>query len=341
MAPTLCLTVLQTVTAPAYDGLYVFGDSLSDTGREPAPEILYYNGRYSNGPLWVDYLSQRLGLPYSAENNRAESGAQTDDTLGQATNFVPALSMQKSLCVVWAGGNDFLQTYDSNGVDDNKWNPQITNSVNYLSNAVVALYFKGTRHVLVPNLVDLSEVPPTNRTPGEYRDYIRSKVQLFNGLLAEALDRIAGDRPDLRLFRVDAFGQFSALLANAAAYGFTHTEEGALEDFNLLDKRFDGPGRNYIFWDIFHPTTKSHAVIADWFQSVVAPLQPRLELRPSGAGLELALAQLHLGRSYVLQRSVDLATWDDVGLFSVTTTNFGTSMSNDLPQAIFRLKWQP
>jgi len=101
----LCLPTLRPAAALPYDALYAFGDSLTDTGREPAPDIGYYMGRYSNGPLWVEYLSQRLGLAYSAANNHAESGAQTDDTFGQVTNFFPSLSITQSLCVVWAGGN--------------------------------------------------------------------------------------------------------------------------------------------------------------------------------------------------------------------------------------------
>jgi hypothetical protein len=76
-------------------------------------------------------------------------------------------------------------------------------------------------------------------------------------------------------------------------------------------------------------------------QSVVAPLTPRLNLAPNGTRLELAFTQIHLSRSYALQRSVDLTNWDDVNAFLMVTTNFATSISNDSPQAIFRLKWQP
>src|SRR6516165_9890966 len=40
--------------------LVVFGDSLSDTGNSlflfGVPQPPYYNGRWSNGPNWVDYF---------------------------------------------------------------------------------------------------------------------------------------------------------------------------------------------------------------------------------------------------------------------------------------------
>lgn len=53
---------------PSYSEIYVFGDSLSDTGNvfnftggNIPPSPFYSDGRFSNGLNWVDYLSQDLG----------------------------------------------------------------------------------------------------------------------------------------------------------------------------------------------------------------------------------------------------------------------------------------
>src|SRR5690349_10356660 len=71
------LAVVACLPAPAgaaFDGLYVFGDSLSDVGNvqtvtsglaplvAPTPGPYYFNGRYSNGPNFVEALSAGLGL---------------------------------------------------------------------------------------------------------------------------------------------------------------------------------------------------------------------------------------------------------------------------------------
>src|SRR4051794_6489859 len=54
------------VRAGGITGIVSFGDSLTDTGnlyaatgQPPAP---YDMGRFSNGPLWVEYLANQLGV---------------------------------------------------------------------------------------------------------------------------------------------------------------------------------------------------------------------------------------------------------------------------------------
>src|SRR5439155_6931621 len=187
----------------------------------------------------------------------------------------------------------------------------------------------------------VTEIPVLHRLPDLIRDYLRDKVEQFNRQLAEALERLQSLYPALKLFQVDIYGQVKSLLRNADAYGFTETRIDAISDLALLDKRFDGPGANYVFWDPIHPTTKAHGIIADLFQAVVAPLSPRMGVLADGPGLDLTLSQLHLGKTYVLQRSSDLAAWTDVSRFSTATSNLTISVTNDLPRAFLRVRWQP
>ena len=59
----LILAVPGFAQAAAYSQLVAFGDSLSDTGNVFAvtgtPVPPYYDGNYSNGPVWVDRLAQK------------------------------------------------------------------------------------------------------------------------------------------------------------------------------------------------------------------------------------------------------------------------------------------
>jgi phospholipase/lecithinase/hemolysin len=79
--------------ALAYTTLFAFGDSLSDAGNlffedgGIAPVPPYVDGHFSNGPTWVEDLSEMLGLgaltPFlapSGGNDFAFGGAQTGPT---------------------------------------------------------------------------------------------------------------------------------------------------------------------------------------------------------------------------------------------------------------------
>src|ERR1700680_881799 len=102
--------------------IVVFGDSLSDvgnvfaaTGKPPPP---YYQGHYSNGPIWVERLAADLGLPAPTPSlvggtDYAFGGAETGT--GFSPKGVPNVLTQigaylkahkpasGQLFVVWAG----------------------------------------------------------------------------------------------------------------------------------------------------------------------------------------------------------------------------------------------
>jgi thermolabile hemolysin len=264
-----CLVVCCCVTlsASAFDAIVAFGDSL--TGNEPAEPYLHYQGRWSNGPLWIEYLSVRLGFPYNASNNLAHSGAQTDDTYNQVQIYTPTNDVSNTLFVVWAGGNDFLQEYKTYWFNDAGWAQFTSYSANNLSNAVVNLRSKGARYILVPNTVDVTTIPLLNKLPGFLRSYLQSKVKMFNNKLSRALTTLQTTYPDITIYKADIYLGEKLLLKNYKADGFKKKSIDALSDPSLLDKSFDGPGAKYVFWDPIHPTSKAHSYIADWFYTAI------------------------------------------------------------------------
>jgi len=74
------LTVQAADSRPAFSRIVMFGDSLSDTGKmyskmrgylPSSPP--YYQGRFSNGPVWLEQLTRQFpGLTIA---NEAEGGA--------------------------------------------------------------------------------------------------------------------------------------------------------------------------------------------------------------------------------------------------------------------------
>lgn len=72
----------------SYTNLFVFGDSLSDCGRTLKGVNLggkglggtYYNFRYSDGPIYLDQLCEKIGLHLPDDGNVYARGSATTDS---------------------------------------------------------------------------------------------------------------------------------------------------------------------------------------------------------------------------------------------------------------------
>ncbi|MBL8642894.1 MAG: hypothetical protein JNK21_03090, partial [Rhodospirillaceae bacterium] len=121
-ASLLAMTALvQPAAAQQYSNLIVFGDSLSDAGRlfaitggtQPASPP-YANGRFSNGPVWVELLAPKLGFTFNGATDFAVGGAEsgTGGPVGVSThvNTLSAATTNRpsTLVVHWAGAKDIL-----------------------------------------------------------------------------------------------------------------------------------------------------------------------------------------------------------------------------------------
>jgi len=312
--------------------LYAFGDSLTDTGNNPAPGSNYFNGRFSNGPLWVEYISTNLGLAYVQTNNYADSGSLTAGALLAVQNFQPPSDAATAIFAVWSGGNDFIKNVSPTGTqNDPFWAGVISNAVYNLTNAVALLYARGARTIIVPNLPDLSKLPAANPLPSSYQSYLGGKIVLYNANLLQALNNLRPGRPNLDLIAPDIFTNFNNIFANPAANGFSKTTVGALEDSNLSDKSSNGPGSDYLFWDSIHPTTKAHALIANWIFSTLpstGPIPLSVQNRPG------AIVLAWTDPTFVLQSSSNAG-----GPFTNVPSAASPYTNNiALPQLFFRLK---
>src|SRR3954454_24715966 len=235
---SVCATVCLTHRArAAYSQIVVFGDSLSDTGNVNnqtfgiSPGSGYYEGRFSNGPVWVEGLATNLGVAaptYSRGGGRdyAYGGTHTGSGSITYTFFTfPNIGTQISsylasntptasqLYVVWGGGNDFF---------DGQTNP--TTVVNNIAAHVTALYNAGARDILVPNLPLLGEVPDYNTTAN--RSTLDSLSSQFDAQLAGKLAQLDA-QPGLNLFPLDVQSTFTSILANPGACGFKNTTQPA------------------------------------------------------------------------------------------------------------------
>ncbi|HLH52835.1 MAG TPA: SGNH/GDSL hydrolase family protein [Verrucomicrobiae bacterium] len=263
----MCLAatlLLVPGSSSAFTSLVAFGDSYTDTGRLPSSPPNYWNGRFSNGPLWIEYMSQMLGFAYDHANNYAVSGSESDELGIQINNYPGTTDSDNVLFAIWSGNNDFGNHLNI-GYNDAGWNNQINSVISSLLTASDLLYQKGARNILLFNLVDLTRVPYIlNAYPASFRSYVAAKIQTFNVTLANDLPAFRNSHPGLNLYLVDIHNDVNYLLDSYSNLGFTKASVDALDDPNLSDTSFSGPGADYVFWDSEHPTTKTHGLLAKW-----------------------------------------------------------------------------
>lgn len=335
-----------------YTALYVFGSSWSDTRNNDYTPSAYWRRHWSNGPMWPEFLSTNLGLAYVPSYNFAAGGSGADVVLSQATNLRPRANPELCLYHFWGGYPDFLLNADD-FTNDAVWRSRIGSWVRSLSNGVVRLYAKGARSIIAPNAFDRS------RDPWFVRDFgagtvdqlaCRRRVTEFNAAWALALESIDRSKPDLRLYKLDARAKMDDFHTNAASYGFTKTFPGAVEtrtgeivDPSLTDGSLTGPGKDYLFWDQQHLTSKAHQFIAAWtLEAITNSVLERLTLSMAANAFTMGMSKLLIGRNYTLQRSSDLTAWQDVHAFTASAgTNEWLVPVSEMSPAFFRLEWRP
>ena len=273
------LTVLAlygTAAAGPYTSLMVFGDSLSDVGNTSAatlgfsPGSNYFQGRYSNGPVYAERLSTGRGLGTltrsgAGGNDFAYGGARLTGTGGFTGLFINDLDEQVSdylnrlggqsapagaLFVVFIGASDLF-----NGVTNtSSLASGITNQAQRLVNA-------GARNLLTINLPRLGLTPDYNRNAASAANISNLTIAL-NDALASSFATLGDARPDVAIRSLDVETLFDNLVANPTQWGFT----------NVLDK---GQGvadaSGYVFWDGVHPTARGHTLLSEAALQAVLP----------------------------------------------------------------------
>ncbi len=283
----LLLLFSQAALADGWSRIYVFGDSLSDTGNlaslvGPLPPP-YYANRISNGPVAVDTLAAGFGQTVAASlhligpavgPNYAVAGARAGgdepiDLAAQVSLFLANHGYQApadALYVVMIGGNDVRDARDA--ADRATARRIVKRAVRRVAAAVAALRGVGARHFLVANVPDLGAIPETRMRAAATGDasLVRRTTRLsrlFNHRLARAL-RTLHRLPETDIVAFDLFAFLSALLANAEQYGFTNTTDPCFssETYTFYPGCEDGARfPEYAFFDEIHPTSRVHGFI--------------------------------------------------------------------------------
>ena len=282
-AVSITLTSSLALAAPlSFNDIFVFGDSLSDTGNNrskvpfgsfaPIANFVGYgsNGRFSNGPVWHEYLADALGLPLatnseSGGNNYAFAGAEVNNDPGilgttsgilvQETlynNDLAGSANANDLYITWAGGNDMRGLA---GVADPiaAINAQLDSFVGVMSRLVG----NGVGTLLVPNLPDLGLIPEFAGSAN--RAAATAVSEAWNIGLEQRLISLS-TTTSASIFYLDVFGIFGSVLdGTAVASGITNTTDQcrSVSD-NFITETACNNADTFLFWDEIHPTTAAH-----------------------------------------------------------------------------------
>jgi phospholipase/lecithinase/hemolysin len=285
--------------AAAYTAIFAFGDSLSDAGNlfsESAgtiPLAPYVDGHFSNGPTWVEDLSQMLGLgpmkPFLTSNdgtNYAFGGAQTGTTDINPPNpsspihidlpdqivaydLLNPVPVKGALYTLDIGANDIMNAL-AEFVGGKISLPEVQTVVSQAESntidSVKDLVGLGAQSLLYYEVPNLGLTPRFDGTG--LQDLASSLAESFN---AEVLMGLAGLKSDgLKVFTLDTYDLLGEIKADPSGFGFTNVSDpcwtGSFTDPNsgtLCSANVDDQNQ-YLFWDDVHPTAAGHFLAAEF-----------------------------------------------------------------------------
>ena len=279
--------------ATAYDGLVVFGDSLSDQGNVAAvfgtdpdqvidgnsyvPSLPYASGTFTNGATWVDGLASALGVSASPSllggTNYAFGGASTRDESNGSPSLLSQLGMYlqatggvasaSSLYVVAGGGNNARAALEAIAFEGAPPLRTIfSTALNYardVGSIIDQLQSAGAADIIVWNAPNIGMSPAVSSL-GSEASFL---AQVLGNVMNRALDRRLADEAGVRTF--DLFGLLGSMAADPGAYGLANVTDACGAPSNGCDPA------TALFWDGIHPTAAGHAVLADAMIAVAVP----------------------------------------------------------------------
>ncbi|KAJ3339432.1 hypothetical protein HDU93_008247 [Gonapodya sp. JEL0774] len=286
------------------DSIVAFGDSLTDIGSfflesDGIPSSPYFNGRYSNGPLYIEYMANKTGATLV---NFAFAGATTGSSGNKTVMNLPAanaitvdtLSLSGQVELYLSEPNtienkgtvhlinigmfdyiDYLTAIASGGAGASNTEAITTSVVSNITAAITRLNTQGANTFVIVGLSDLSILPIVNNV-----QKLSSAVgTLFTSSLAEITSKHNSKlQAALTTFAASSGSSSSGLRVRFINMASDATVTAARAKFSAVTECLSSskvgldlagpytactdPAAHW-FWDYLHPTTQAHSAIAD------------------------------------------------------------------------------
>ena len=297
-AAALAISAGQALAASGYSTVFSFGDRLSDVGNvflatgNAEPASPYANGQFSNGPVWVQDLAAKLGLPpltpsLAGGTDYAFGGATTGfpatnnplvpnfvDQVAAFTSDYGGVAPSTALYTLSIGANDLFGLLQTGAGFTAAAQAAAAAAASVTASALGVLESEGARKLV------LFDVPDLGKTP--FVQDLVSPTPPFDTVVGDAGDLSAffdqqllldlgHDAPKLKVFDLNAYALIDSVVADPGAYGFS----------NATDPCYLGPltgggaacsdPSSYLFWDHVHPTEHGHSILADVAYGLAVP----------------------------------------------------------------------
>lgn len=304
------VALIVVLAAPAYaDGGFhqfvVFGDSLSDPGNffieygqvseppyMPVPSAPYdiHGHHFSNGPTWIEQLTEELGSRDSGRPALARPGVYTNYAMGRAraranAPVFPAFDLStqvglflsdfgghapaRATYVIWIGANDLddaigaLQTDPSGATSIGI----IQNALDTIAANIQALWAAGARSFFIPNEPDLGLTPAVQLAGPAAVGAATQLSEAFDTGLTQVLGELQA-LPQIEFKTLDVFTLLHAVVSDPQAYRLRDAQDPCLTFFVTVDAICERPNR-HLFWDGIHPTEAGHEIVEDASRQVL------------------------------------------------------------------------
>ena len=252
----------------------------------------YFMGRFSNGENYAGLLAKKLGLELTPSElggtNYAFGGARTDYNRVESDAPPPlppgpyppgafpwTLDLQreafladtarnadpKGLYIVFSGSNDLSDALTAAVALHQDPAPRIVKAVQGIRNVIAAYQSAGAQTILVPNIPNLGVVPAVTRFGPVVSGIATALSQQFNAALAAMLTTVT----DANIIVFDTYAFLTDLVAHPGNYGLSNVTQPCYSGYVEPDPNATECANpdQYAFWDIEHPTTRFHAILAD------------------------------------------------------------------------------
>lgn len=302
-ALAICASQATATTVNGYTSFLAFGDSLTDpgnlyalTGDTLPASPPYFDGRFSNGPVWAEHVAARFAAAGLFTGNFAFGGAKAvpdavdpipdlPQQLAVAASVVPPAALgARPLVSFWFGANDIFTELDQPTSSLSSVIAVAQAAADAVGLGALNVALGGVTDMILFNLPDLGQTPRYALFDTANASLATAATEAFNARLAGNILGLRGI--GTRVIEVDVASLFDALIDDPTQFGLTDATLPCLVPAASLCTPQQSLDR--AFFDSVHPNLVVHQVIGQTVIAAIVPLPASALMLGAGlAGLGL------------------------------------------------------